>query len=59
MLNYGSESDYQTSYRSAWGTCFKIFATIVTVLFTVEQTNVWLNYKETSFISTVVQDHFD
>ena len=59
MLNYGSESGYQTSFRSAWGTCFQIFATIIMVLFTVEQAGAWYNYKETAFTSTVVQDHFD
>ena len=59
MINYGSEGRYQTSFRSALGTCFQICAAIVTFLFTLTQFNVWLNYKETSFTSTVIQDHFD
>ena len=59
MLNYGSEGGYQTSYRSSWGTCFQILAIVVTVLFTVEQFNLWYNYKETTFTSTIKEDHFD
>ena len=59
MLNYGSEVGYQTSYRSAWGTCFHIFVTIITVIFTVEQINIWLKYKDTKFMSYIVQDYFD
>ena len=44
MLNFGSDGNHQTSFRSAWGACFQFFVTSLTLLFTVQQINVWYNY---------------
>ena len=41
------------------GACFYLIVTLITVLFSMKQAHTWLNYKDTVFTTTTIQDYFD
>ena len=57
-VQFSYERDSQT-YRSPAGACFSLLAMFITIVFCVQQAIVMLEYKGTTFTSSLLRDHLD